>query len=96
MGPLAVLTAISFGSAVAIAFGLNGVLVIMWVLRSESEQMAVEIQHLWIYCLLFIILSGVSGAAMYSLMKRLPWLSKAQWAMWSSLALTGWLVWLKV
>jgi hypothetical protein len=96
MGPLAVLTAITFGSAVAIAFGLNGVLVIMWVLRGESEQMAIEIQHLWIYCLLFIALSGISGAAMYSLMKRLPWFAKAQWAMWSSVALTGLLVWLKV
>jgi hypothetical protein len=96
MGPLAVLTAIIFGSAVAIAFGLNGVLVIMWVLRGESEQMAVEIQHLWIYCLLFIALSGVAGTAMYSLMKRLPWYVRAQWAMWTSVALTGLLVWLKV
>src|ERR1700740_256549 len=96
MGPLAILTAIIFGSAVAIAFGLNAVLVIMWVLRGESEQMSVAIQHLWIYCLLFIALAAVAGAAMYSLMKRLPWSAKAQWAMWSSVALTGLLVWLKV
>jgi hypothetical protein len=96
MGPLAVITAIAFGSAVAIAFGLNGVLVIMWVLRGESEQMASEIHHLWIYCVLFIVLSLVAGSAMYSLMKRLPWRIKAQWAMWSSLVLTGVLVWLQV
>jgi len=96
MGPLAILTAIALGSAVAIAFGLNGVLVIMLVLRNESEQMMVEIEHLWIYCVLFIALSAISGAAMYSLMKRLPWFVKAQWAMWGSIALTGWVVWLKV
>jgi hypothetical protein len=95
MGPLAALTAIVFGSAVAIAFGLNAVLVIMLVLRGESEQLSVEIQRLPIYCVAFIALSGVSGAAMYSLMKRLPWYVRAQWAMWASVALTGVLVWLK-
>jgi hypothetical protein len=95
MGPLAVLTAIVFGSAVAIAFGLNGVLVIMLILRGESEQLGVEIQRLPTYCLLFIALSGVAGAAMYSLMKRLPWYIRAQWAMWASVVLTGFVVWLK-
>lgn len=95
MGPLAALTAIVFGSAVAIAFGLNAVLVIMLVLRGESEQLNVEIQRLPFYCVLFIALSGVAGAAMYSLIKRLPWYVRAQWAMWISVVLSGVLVWFK-
>lgn len=94
MGPLAALTAIVLGSAVAIAFGLSAVLVIFLVIRGESEQLGVEIARLPVYCLLFIALSGVSGAAMYSLMKTLSWRWRAQWAMWASLVLTGVLVWL--
>jgi hypothetical protein len=95
VGPLAALTAIVFGSAVAIAFGLNAVLVIMFVIRGDSEQIGIEIQTLPVYCLLFLALSGVSGAAMYSLMKRLPWFPRAQWAMWVSVVITGLIVWLK-
>ena len=95
MGPLAALTAIIFGSAVAITFGLCGVVVIMLVLRNESAQLGVELRQLPAYCLLFIAMSGISGAAMYSLMKRLPWRQKAQWAMWASVTATAALVWFK-
>jgi peptidoglycan biosynthesis protein MviN/MurJ (putative lipid II flippase) len=95
LGPLAALTAIVFGSAVAIAFGLNAVLVIFLIIRGESEQISVELGHLWVYSLLFIALSAVSGAAMYSLMKGLAWQWRAQWAMWTALALMGVLVWLR-
>lgn len=94
MGPLAVLTAIVFGSAVAIAFGLSAVLVIFLIIRGESEQLGVEIHRLPVYCLLFIALSGVAGAATYSLMKSLSWRWQAQWAMWVAVAATGGLVWL--
>jgi len=87
------LTAIVFGSAVAIAFGLNGVLVIFWLIRGESEQLGAEITRLPFYCLLFLALAAVSGAAIYSLMKNLPWRWRAQLAMWGSVLLTGFLVW---
>lgn len=93
MGPLAALTAIIFGSAVAIAFGLTGVLVIFLAISGESEQLGVEIKLLPYYCALFLALSGMSGAAMYSLMKSLPWRWRAQWAMWGSVTLTAALVW---
>ncbi len=95
MGPLAALTAIVFGSAVAISFGLIGVWVIFLVLRGESEQIGVEIAHLPVYCLMLVALSAVSGAAMYSLMKGLQWRWYAQLAMWIAVALTGLMVWLR-
>lgn len=93
MGPLAVLTAIVFGSAVAIAFGLNAVLVIFMVIRDESEQLGVEIGRLPFYCLLFLALASAAGAALYSLLKNLPWRRRAQLAMWGGVLLTGILVW---
>ena len=64
MGPLAVLTAIILGSSLAIEFGLSGVLVIFWVLRSESAQIESEITRLPIYCLVFLLLAGAAGSAM--------------------------------
>lgn len=93
MGPLAALTAIVFGSAVAIAFGLNAVWVILLVLRDQSEQIGVELAHLPFYCILFVALSGVSGAALYGLLKGRTWRWRAQWAMWSAVVLCGAVVW---
>jgi hypothetical protein len=82
-----------FGSAVAIAFGLNGVLVVFLLIRDESGQLTVEIQRLPFYCAVFIALSAVSGLATYSLLKSLPWWRWAQWAMWASVTATAALVW---
>lgn len=93
MGPLGALTAIIFGSAVAIAFGLNAVLVVFLFIRGESEQLAVEIQRLPVFCVVFLALSAISGLAIYSLLKSLPWRWRAQWAMWVSVAVTAALVW---
>lgn len=94
-GPLAILTAILFGSAVAIAFGLNAVLVIFLVIRNESEELGVEISRLPAYCALFLGLSAVSGAAMYSLLKNLSWQWRAQTGMWLSVVVTAAFIWLR-
>ncbi len=88
------MTAIVFGSAVAIAFGLNAVLVIFLFIRGESDQLGVEIQRLPLYCVVFLVLSAISGLAIYSLLKSMPWRWRAQWAMWLSVAGTAALVWL--
>ena len=95
MGPLAVLTAIAFGSAVTISFGLCSVLIIFLFLQGESDQISVEIGLLPVYCLGFLVLTGISGAALYSLMKNLSWRWKAQMGMWCALALAGLLLWLR-
>jgi hypothetical protein len=95
LGPLAALTAIIFGSAVAISFGLCAVLVIFWVIRGDSDQVGVEIGLLPIYCLVFLALAGVSGAAIFSLAKNLYWRWRAQAGMWVSLVALAVLVWLR-
>lgn len=92
MSPLAIINAIFFGSAVAISFGLCGVLVIFLFLKDESGQVGVEIGRLPYYCLGFLALSGISGAALYSLMKNLSWRWKAQAAMWVALMIVAVLV----
>lgn len=89
LGPLAFLTAVALGSAVAIEFGLTSVLVVLWVVRAESDEVAAEVGRLPVYCLMFLLLSAVSGAAMYSLMKGLAWRWRAQWAMWASVLAIG-------
>lgn len=93
MSPLAVVTAILFGSAVAIAFGLNAVWVILFALRAESSEIGAELTNLSVFCVAFLILSALSGAAMYSLLKSLTWRWRAQWSMWTAMVLCGLLVW---
>jgi hypothetical protein len=87
LGPLAILTAIVTGSAVAIEFGLASVWIIFWLLRAESDEVASELGRMGWYCLAFMVLSAASGAAMYSMMKGLSWRWRAQATMWSLVAL---------
>lgn len=93
MGPLAAITAIVLGSSVAIGFGLCGVLVIAWILRGESPQLRSELTILPIFCALFIALSAISGAALYSLFKRLKWRWVAQGGMWLAVAAVAFISW---
>jgi len=95
VGPLAVLTAIVFGSAVTISFGLCSVLVIFLFIRNESDQIGTEIGVLPIYCIGFLALAAISGTAIYSLMKELPWRWKAQAGMWCALSVAALLLWLR-
>lgn len=95
MSPLAVLTALILGSAVAISFGLSAVLVIFWIIRNDSEQIGVEIGRLPLYCAMFLALAAVSAAALYSLMKNLAWLWRAQAGMWLALLVLGLVIWLR-
>lgn len=95
MGPLTALTAIILGSAIAISFGLCAVLVIFLIIGGESEQIGVEVGRLPFYCIGFLALSAVSAAAMYSLMKSLPWRWRAQAGMWVSVAVLAAVIWLR-
>jgi hypothetical protein len=87
LGPLAILTAIVTGSAIAIEFGLVSVSVIFWLLKAESAEVASELSRLPWYCLTFMALVIASVAAMYSLMKGLTWRWRAQTAMWTLVTL---------
>ena len=83
MSPLAVLTAIILGSAVAIGFGLCAVWFLAFWLKGESRQLASELTRLPLYCGLMIALSAVSATALVGLFKKRQWRWWAQAAMWS-------------
>jgi hypothetical protein len=84
--PLAALTAILFGSASAIAFGLGGVTVIFLILKGRHPEMGAEFPALVRSWLVFTALAAVTGATLYSTLKELRWRWPAQIAMWASLA----------
>ena len=86
MRPLAVLNAIVFGSAAAIAFGLSGVLVIFLILGGRHPEMSAELPTLSRSALLFIGLAGVSGASLIAVLKGLKWRWLAQIATWLVIA----------
>jgi len=82
MRPLHVLNAIIFGSAVAITFGLVGVLIIFLTLKGENPQMGVELPVLLRSSALFGSLAVIAGASLYSMLKALRWRWLAHGAMW--------------
>ncbi|MBC7984194.1 MAG: hypothetical protein H7Y02_10105 [Candidatus Obscuribacterales bacterium] len=93
MSPLAVLTAIVFGSATAISFGLTATLIVFLVLRGERPQLAHELPSLLRSCLWFVGLAAVSGVALYAALKRERWRGWAQLVLWSAVTLVGFVFW---
>jgi uncharacterized membrane protein YfcA len=82
MRPAAVLNAIIFGSAAAITFGLTGVLIIFLVLKGDHPQMRTELPALLRSSMVFAVLTAVSAASLYALLKGLKWRWAAQVGMW--------------
>lgn len=93
MRPIAVLNAIIFGSAAAITFGLLGVVVIFLVLKGSNPAMSDEFPALLRSSGVFLVLAGVSGASLLSLLKTLKWRWLAQAAMWATVAGIAALYW---
>lgn len=93
MRPLAVLTAIVFGSATAISFGLGAVLLIFVVLRADHPRLASEFGPLLRSAGAFLVLAVCSGVSLYATLRRLTCRWIAQGAMWFILAALVWLYW---
>lgn len=93
MSPLAVLTAIILGSAVAIGFGLCTVLFLAFWLKSDSKQLASELTRLPMYCALFVGLSAAAGWALVGIYRKRPWRWWAQLTMWGGVCLIFFLSW---
>jgi len=93
MRPLAVLNAIIFGSAAAIAFGLLGVVVIFLVLKGSNPALSSEFPALLRSSAAFVVLAAVSGASLWGLLKMLRWRWWAQAAMWTAVAGIALLYW---
>lgn len=93
MSPLAVLTSIILGSAVALEFSLSTVWFMAFWLRGESRQLDSEIPRLPVYCALLLVLAAIAGNALYSILKKKPWRWWAQGAMWLTVWLTCVICW---
>jgi ABC-type methionine transport system permease subunit len=91
--PLAVLTALIFGSSAAISFGLTSTAIVFFVLKGEQPQLVRELPVLVRSCLGFLTLTGISGGCLYATLKELRWKGLAQVIMWLSVVAVGWAYW---
>jgi len=91
--PLAVLTALVFGSATAISFGLTATTIVFLVLKGEQPQLARELPVLARSCLVFLTLAAISGGCLYATLKSHAWKGFAQLTMWLSVAAVIWNYW---
>lgn len=95
MSPATVLIAIVFGSAAAISFGLTATAVVFLFLKPENPQLVRELHPLLASCVWFAALTGVSGSALYSTIKKLRWRRIAQAATAVALIAVAFVYWPK-
>lgn len=93
MGPLTVITGILLGTSFSIAFSLAAVLFIFWVLGDEYPRLDHEFPALLTSLVLFTLMTIISAASFYTLLKS----QRARWAlqglMWACLATLGIYYW---
>ena len=85
MSPLAALTAILLGSAVAITTGLLMVLAVYGVLGSDYPRLAAETPTLLRSLVLFAVMTAAGAAAFIGVQRHRPW----RW--WAQAALYAWI-----
>ncbi len=95
MRPASVLIAILFGSALAISFGLIATSIAFAFILNEQPSLRREMPTLLMACVWFVVLSGVSGAALYSTLKEMRWRVYAQGATALTLIAVGFAYWPK-
>lgn len=93
MRPLTAVTLIIMGSCFSIALSLAGVLVVVLVLGDEYPRLQREFDPLLTSFVLFVVMTAVSAASFYSLIKKHRMRFWAQGAMWSGLLVTGAYYW---
>jgi len=91
--PLTVITGILLGSSVSITLSLAAVMLIFLILGDEYPRLAYEFSDLIKSTLIFVILTIISAASFYSLLKE--WQSRwwLQIALWAALFATGFYYW---
>jgi hypothetical protein len=93
MRPLAVLIAIVTGSAVSLAVGLLMTGAVLLFMTAEQDRFVTEKGPLLQAILLFTLLSGFSGAALYGELRRRQWRLGAMAAMVAMLGVAVWTYW---
>ena len=93
MRPLTAVNLIILGSCFAIAFSLAAVLIVVVVLGDEYPRLQSEFDPLLQSFLLFLVMTAISAASFYSLIKEHRLWLWGQGAMWLGLLATGWFYW---
>ena len=93
MRPLTAVTLIILGSCFSISVSLAAVIVVVLVLGDEYPRLQREFEPLLSSFLLFVIMTAVSAASFYSLIKKHRLRVWAQGAMWLGLVATGAYYW---
>lgn len=93
MRPLTAVTLIILGSCFAISFSLGAVLIVVLVLGDEYPRLAAEFDALIKSLLVFLVMTAISAASFYALIKMHRLRFWAQGLMWSGLFATGWYYW---
>jgi hypothetical protein len=93
MRPLNVITGILLGSSLSIAFSLGAVLIIFSIIGSEHPRLEREFGPLLASFGIFTVMTVVSAASFYTLLKhhRSRWV--AQGLMWIGLVAIGYYYW---
>ena len=89
MRPLTVITGILLGSCLSIAFSLAAVLLIFTILGDEHPRLNREFGPLLASLSIFTVMTAISGASFYTLIRNHPFRWYAQVLMWSGLVAVG-------
>ena len=93
MRPLAVLIAIVTGSAVSLAVGLLLTGIVLLFMPAHTDRFVAEKGPLLQAILLFTLLSGASGAALYGELRGRQWKLGAMAGMVAMLGVAVWTYW---
>jgi hypothetical protein len=93
MRPLTAVTMIVLGSSFAITFSLAAVLLVVLILGDEYPRLQREFDPLMGSFVLFVIMTAISAASFYALIKQHRLWVWAQGAMWCGLCAIGWYYW---
>lgn len=93
MQPLAALTGIVLGSAVALLAGLLMTLVVFALLPEFRDRLEGEFAPLLVAVAWAALLAGISALAFLGQVKALSWRAWAQLGMWAGVLAIGWYYW---
>ena len=93
MRPLAVITGILLGSSFSIMFSLAAVMIVFLLLGDEHPRLADESRALVGSLFIFTVLTVISAASFYTILKdhAMRWVAQA--VMWTGLLATGAYFW---
>ena len=93
MRPLTVITAIILGSCFSIAVSLAAVLLMFLVLGDDYPRLQYEFRGLVVSFAIFVVMTAISAASFYAMLKEHVARHAAQAAMWGGLLVVGYYYW---